>query len=305
MKIKEAINRAYESSLAEGLRSSAASSMRRSRSTTRRKACARSSRSASRNSATGRGTSERDKCRRLLREPSDVSADAPTIRGWLAAHRAEAEAFLAALVRQPSDNPPGDCAPHAATAAALLEAMGLHVERHPVPDEEVIGARHGVVHQPDRPRALRHGQRPDDRAECAWRRRAAGRALDRRPVRRRGARRRHVRAGRRRVQVGFRDVRLRAARVARRRPRAARRSTAPSNCTSPTTRKRAARSGRRGCSQQGLTQARFRDQCGLFLCDHHRAQRLPAPRGRGARTRRATRRSPSAASMRSKRRTRS
>ena len=72
-----------------------------------------------------------------------MSADAPTIRGWLAAHRAEAEAFLAALVRRPSDNPPGDCAPHAATAAALLEAMGMHVERHPVPVEDVIA--HGMV----------------------------------------------------------------------------------------------------------------------------------------------------------------
>jgi acetylornithine deacetylase/succinyl-diaminopimelate desuccinylase-like protein len=72
-----------------------------------------------------------------------MSADTPSIRGWLAAHRAEAEAFLAALVRQPSDNPPGDCTPHALRAAALLEAMGLHVERHPVPAEEV--AAYGLV----------------------------------------------------------------------------------------------------------------------------------------------------------------
>ena len=69
--------------------------------------------------------------------------DTPSIRGWLASHRADSEAFLAELVRQPSDNPPGDCTPHAARAAALLEAMGLHVERHPVPPEEVIA--HGMV----------------------------------------------------------------------------------------------------------------------------------------------------------------
>lgn len=59
------------------------------------------------------------------------------ILGWLAEHRREAEAFLAELVRQPSDNPPGDCAPHAAKAATLLEAMGFAVERHRVPDEDV------------------------------------------------------------------------------------------------------------------------------------------------------------------------
>ncbi|MBP2299875.1 M20/M25/M40 family metallo-hydrolase [Azospirillum picis] len=45
--------------------------------------------------------------------------------------------FLAELVKVPSDNPPGDCAPHAARAADLLEAMGFTVERHPVPAELV------------------------------------------------------------------------------------------------------------------------------------------------------------------------
>ena len=72
-----------------------------------------------------------------------MSAETPSIRGWVAAHRGEAEAFLAELVRHPSDNPPGDCAPHALRAAALLEAMGLHVERHPVPAEDVTA--HGMV----------------------------------------------------------------------------------------------------------------------------------------------------------------
>ena len=41
--------------------------------------------------------------------------------------------FLAELVRSPSDNPPGDCAPHARRAAVLLESMGFTVERHDVP----------------------------------------------------------------------------------------------------------------------------------------------------------------------------
>jgi acetylornithine deacetylase/succinyl-diaminopimelate desuccinylase-like protein len=54
----------------------------------------------------------------------------------VAANRAAAEALLAALVRVPSDNPPGDCAPHAAAAAPLLEGLGFTVERHPVPAAE-------------------------------------------------------------------------------------------------------------------------------------------------------------------------
>lgn len=72
-----------------------------------------------------------------------MSIDEAPIRAWLSAHRHDAEAFLAALVRTPSDNPPGDCAPHAARAAAMLEAMGLVVERHPVPHADVVA--HGMV----------------------------------------------------------------------------------------------------------------------------------------------------------------
>ncbi|HTC44068.1 MAG TPA: ArgE/DapE family deacylase [Steroidobacteraceae bacterium] len=45
--------------------------------------------------------------------------------------------FLAELVRVPSDNPPGDCAPHARRAAELLEGLGFSVERHEVPTAEV------------------------------------------------------------------------------------------------------------------------------------------------------------------------
>ncbi len=37
---------------------------------------------------------------------------------------AEEVAFLKAIVRVPSDNPPGDCDPHAAAGGDLLEAMG-------------------------------------------------------------------------------------------------------------------------------------------------------------------------------------
>ena len=49
------------------------------------------------------------------------------------AGRAAQTEFLARLVRIPSDNPPGDCGPHADRTAALIEALGFEVERHPVP----------------------------------------------------------------------------------------------------------------------------------------------------------------------------
>lgn len=45
--------------------------------------------------------------------------------------------FLAELVKVPSDNPPGDCLPHALRAAQLLEGLGFTVERHKVPDDLV------------------------------------------------------------------------------------------------------------------------------------------------------------------------
>jgi acetylornithine deacetylase/succinyl-diaminopimelate desuccinylase-like protein len=49
-------------------------------------------------------------------------------------------AFLAELVKVPSDNPPGDCAAHAARAKELLEGLGLQVEAHKVPDVDVRAA---------------------------------------------------------------------------------------------------------------------------------------------------------------------
>jgi acetylornithine deacetylase/succinyl-diaminopimelate desuccinylase family protein len=55
---------------------------------------------------------------------------------------ARAVAFLKALVRVPSDNPPGDCAHHAEEAARLLEALDFKVERHRVPAPLV--RKHGM-----------------------------------------------------------------------------------------------------------------------------------------------------------------
>jgi succinyl-diaminopimelate desuccinylase len=51
--------------------------------------------------------------------------------------------FLKALVRVPSDNPPGDCAPHAQAAKALLEGFGFKVEAHKVPDD--VLKKHGMA----------------------------------------------------------------------------------------------------------------------------------------------------------------
>lgn len=65
------------------------------------------------------------------------------ISSFVAEHRDAAERFLAELVRTPSDNPPGDCAAHAARAAALVEQFGFAVERHAVPQEAV--AANGMV----------------------------------------------------------------------------------------------------------------------------------------------------------------
>jgi len=65
------------------------------------------------------------------------------LHDWIVSHAAEAEAFLAALVRCPSDNPPGDCAAHAELAAGLLEGLGFAVERHVV--SAALVRAHGMV----------------------------------------------------------------------------------------------------------------------------------------------------------------
>jgi acetylornithine deacetylase/succinyl-diaminopimelate desuccinylase-like protein len=51
--------------------------------------------------------------------------------------------LLAELVKVPSDNPPGDRAPHAERAAILLEELGLRVERYPVAADLVRA--HGMI----------------------------------------------------------------------------------------------------------------------------------------------------------------
>ena len=56
---------------------------------------------------------------------------------WIDAHHPEQTEFLREIVKVPSDTPPGDNAPAADKAAALLTAMGFAVERHPVPEDFV------------------------------------------------------------------------------------------------------------------------------------------------------------------------
>lgn len=62
-----------------------------------------------------------------------MSQTAAVIDAYLAARQQEAEQFLAELVKVPSDNPAGDCAPHAERAKELLEGLGLEVEVDIVP----------------------------------------------------------------------------------------------------------------------------------------------------------------------------
>ena len=57
---------------------------------------------------------------------------------WIDAHFDEQVHFLQQLIRVPTDTPPGDNTPHALHTAALLRAMGLAVEEHPVPAAEVL-----------------------------------------------------------------------------------------------------------------------------------------------------------------------
>lgn len=65
------------------------------------------------------------------------------IKSFLDEEASRQQAFLAELVKVPSDNPPGDCAAHAARTAELLEGLGLTVERHPVPPDQV--AANGMI----------------------------------------------------------------------------------------------------------------------------------------------------------------
>jgi acetylornithine deacetylase/succinyl-diaminopimelate desuccinylase family protein len=72
-----------------------------------------------------------------------MAAERAAIQAFLSAHWRDEVAFLAEMVKAPSDNPPGDCREHAERAAALLEKLGFTVERHPVPEATVKA--HGMA----------------------------------------------------------------------------------------------------------------------------------------------------------------
>ena len=59
---------------------------------------------------------------------------------WVDAHFDEEVRFLQALIRVPTDTPPGNNAPHAEETAALLKGFGFDAERYPVPQAEVEAA---------------------------------------------------------------------------------------------------------------------------------------------------------------------
>ncbi len=59
---------------------------------------------------------------------------------WIDAHFDAEVQFLQALIRVPTDTPPGHNAPHAERTAELLAAMGLTAEKHPVPEALVHAA---------------------------------------------------------------------------------------------------------------------------------------------------------------------
>ena len=66
--------------------------------------------------------------------------DYAPLDAWIDQHFNEEVAFLQELVRVSTDTPPGNNAPHADRTAVLLEAMGLAVEKYPVPAAEVTAA---------------------------------------------------------------------------------------------------------------------------------------------------------------------
>jgi acetylornithine deacetylase/succinyl-diaminopimelate desuccinylase-like protein len=68
-------------------------------------------------------------------DPRHAALDA-----WIAAHADEQVRFLQALVRVPTDTPPGNNAPHAERTAGLLQDWGWAAESHPVPTAEVQAA---------------------------------------------------------------------------------------------------------------------------------------------------------------------
>jgi acetylornithine deacetylase/succinyl-diaminopimelate desuccinylase family protein len=69
-----------------------------------------------------------------------TTQDYAALDAWVDAHFDEQVRFLQKLIEVPTDTPPGNNAPHAQHTAALLGAMGLEAEQHPVPSHLVHAA---------------------------------------------------------------------------------------------------------------------------------------------------------------------
>jgi hypothetical protein len=81
----------------------------------------------------------------IANTPADTTATAEAspesaIETFVDRNFAREIGFLAELVKIPTDNPPGDCAPHAARTLQLLTELGFEVEAHPVPSASVVAA---------------------------------------------------------------------------------------------------------------------------------------------------------------------
>ena len=69
-----------------------------------------------------------------------MTNDYQRLDSWIDRHFDEQVQFLQALIRVPTDSPPGNNAPHAERTAELLAAFGWQVEKYPVPQAEVRAA---------------------------------------------------------------------------------------------------------------------------------------------------------------------
>ncbi|MFL6661388.1 MAG: M20 family metallopeptidase [Rhizobacter sp.] len=77
-----------------------------------------------------------------MQQEADITARHAALDAWVDAHFDEEVRFLQALVRVPTDTPPGDNAPHAERTAELLRAFGFDAEKHAVPEGAV--KEHGL-----------------------------------------------------------------------------------------------------------------------------------------------------------------
>lgn len=75
-----------------------------------------------------------------MNAPDQIHSLQATLTRYIDEQRPRQQAFLAELVKVPSDNPPGDCEAHGKRARVLLEELGFEVEAHKVPDALVKAA---------------------------------------------------------------------------------------------------------------------------------------------------------------------